>query len=124
MTTIAEDLAASAEFRSRYQTRDGSAGLLPVSAGGTGAKTAAAALTALGAQGVPAATGLATLVGGAATVTDANITANSVIELDYSTRGGTPGAVYVSAITASTSFVITSTSNTDTSKIFYRIRVY
>jgi hypothetical protein len=69
-------------------------------------------------------TGTATLVGGTVTVADTAITANSVIRLAYRTIGGTPGAVYVSARTASTSFAITSTSGTDTSVIQYDIITY
>ncbi len=68
--------------------------------------------------------GTAVLVGGTKAVTDANITANSVIRLSYKTIGGTPGAVYVSAKTAGTSFTITSTSGTDTSTIYYEILTY
>jgi hypothetical protein len=70
------------------------------------------------------ASGGAVLVGGTVTVTDAAVTANTVIRLSFKTLGGTPGAVYVSAKTASTSFVITSTSGTDTSTIFYEVLAY
>lgn len=72
----------------------------------------------------PVAVGTAVLVGGTKAVTDTNITANSVIRLSYKTVGGTPGAVYVSARSASTSFTITSTSGTDTSTIYYEILAY
>lgn len=74
--------------------------------------------------GIPAATGTAVLVAGTKVVTDPKITANSVIRLSNKTLGGTPGAVYVSAKTASTSFAITSTSNTDTSTVYYEILSY
>lgn len=124
MTTINEDLANSLEFSTRYQTRDGSTGLLAVTSGGTGAKTAAAARTALGVDAAVVASGLATLSSGAATVLNANVTANAVIRLSYAARGGTAGAVFVSAITASTSFVITSTSVIDTSVVYYEILSY
>lgn len=70
------------------------------------------------------ATGTATLVGGTVTVTDAAITANSVIRVTNRTIGGTPGALYISAKTASTSFAITSTSATDTSVVQYDVVSY
>jgi hypothetical protein len=75
-------------------------------------------------QPLPVASGSAVLVSGTVTVSNTSVTANAIIELLYSTRGGTPGAVYVAAITASTSFVITSTSETDTSTVKYRIMSY
>jgi hypothetical protein len=66
----------------------------------------------------------ATLTGGTVTVTDASITDNSQILVWHKTVGGTPGALYVSAKTASTSFVITSTSGTDTGKVMYAVLAY
>jgi hypothetical protein len=83
-----------------------------------------AAITAATSPITPVATGTATLVAGAATVSNTSVTANAVIRLSHSTRGGTPGAVYVSAITGGASFVITSTSGTDTSKVRYEIVSY
>jgi hypothetical protein len=59
----------------------------------------------------------ATLTAGTVTVTDASITANSEIYVGQKTPGGTPGACYVSAKTASTNYVITSTSGSDTSVV-------
>lgn len=76
------------------------------------------------ASSTPVAVGTAVLVGGTKAVSDTNITANSVIRLAHKTVGGTPGAVYVSARSASTSFTITSTSGTDTSTIYYEILAY
>jgi hypothetical protein len=61
--------------------------------------------------------GVATLVGGTVTVSDANVTANTRIMLTSQSDGGTPGWVRVSARTPSTSFTITSSSGTDTSEI-------
>ena len=72
-------------------------------------------------EGTNATMGTATLVGGAATITTTKVTANSRIYLSNNANGGTVGAVYVSARTASTSFVITSTSGTDTSTIAWWI---
>lgn len=63
------------------------------------------------------ASGTATLSSGAATVSNASVTANSIIRVASKTAGGTPGALYISARTASTSFVISSTSGTDTSTV-------
>lgn len=61
--------------------------------------------------------GVATLVAGTVTVTDANITANSRIQLTGNSDGGTTGFHRVSARTASTSFTITSSSGSDTSTV-------
>lgn len=69
---------------------------------------------------LPTATADATLVGGTVTVSNAAVKAGSRIELWCKTPGGTPGAVFVSAKTADTSFVITSTSGTDTSVVGWR----
>lgn len=72
----------------------------------------------------PVLTGTATLVGGTVTVANTSITANSIIWLANKTIGGTAGALYISAKTASTSFAITSTSGTDTSVVQYYIMSY
>lgn len=61
--------------------------------------------------------GTATLVAGTVTVNTTAVTANSRIFLSNNANGGTVGALYVSARTAGTSFVITSTSATDTSTV-------
>jgi hypothetical protein len=69
-------------------------------------------------------TGTAVLATGTATVANAAITANSIIRVSRNTIGGTPGALYISALTASTSFAITSTSALDTSTVYYEILSY
>lgn len=65
--------------------------------------------------------GLATLVGGTATVNTSKVTAGSYIFLTNQKNGGTVGALYISARTAGTSFTITSTSGTDTSLVAWFI---
>jgi len=69
-------------------------------------------------------TGTAVLVAGTVTIADAAITANSIIRLSSKTLGGTPGALFVSAKTAATNFVITSTNAADTSTVQYDIVAY
>lgn len=66
--------------------------------------------------------GTATLVAGTVTVNNAKVTANSVIDVGVLTPGGTQGAPFLSTKTAGTSFVIKSTSSTDTSVIWWRAR--
>jgi len=73
------------------------------------------------AEGSNAKQGTAVLVAGTVTVANTSVTANSRILLTSNTDGGTPGFVRVSAKTAGTSFVITSSSGTDTSTIAYEI---
>lgn len=65
--------------------------------------------------------GTVALVGGAATVTNTSVTANSRIFITSQTDGGAPGFLRVSAITPATSFVITSSSGTDTSTVAWMI---
>lgn len=65
--------------------------------------------------------GTATLSGGAATVSNTAVTANSRIFLTSNADGGTPGWLRVSARTPGTSFTITSSSATDTSIVAYEI---
>jgi hypothetical protein len=66
--------------------------------------------------------GTAVLSGsGTATVTTNKITANSLVFLTNNTLGGTAGFLRVSARTAGTSFVITSSSATDTSTVAWII---
>lgn len=121
--TIQDDEAASLPFSSLYQRRDGLTGALAVTAGGTGAKTAAAARTALGVDAAVVASDTVTLSSGTIVVNDANVAAaTTVIRLSH--LGPSKGAVYVSAVTDSTSFAITSTDNTDDGKIHYEILVY
>jgi hypothetical protein len=73
------------------------------------------------AEGSNAKMGSATLVGGTVTVSTTAVTATSRILLTTNNPGGTPGAVYVSARVAGTSFTITSTSGTDTSDVVWAI---
>lgn len=65
--------------------------------------------------------GTAVLVGGTVTVSDTSVTADSRILLTSQVDGGTVGFLRVSARTAGTSFVITSSSATDTSTVAYEI---
>ena len=67
-------------------------------------------------------TGTATLSSGSVTVSDTRITANSVIDVGVLTPGGTQGAPFVSTKTAGTSVVLKSTSGSDTSVLWYRVR--
>ena len=71
-----------------------------------------------------AATGTTVLTAGTATVSNPLITANSQIVVFVQTPGGTVGAPFVATITAGTSFVIKSTSSTDTSTVRYNILSY
>ncbi len=71
--------------------------------------------------GTNAKIGTAVLVGGSATVSNTSITANSRIFLTSNVDGGTVGFLRVSAKTASTSFVITSSSGSDTSTVAWLI---
>lgn len=73
------------------------------------------------AEGANAKQGTATLVAGAATVSNTSVTANSRIFLTSNVDGGTPGFLRVSARVAGTSFTITSSSGTDTSTVAYVI---
>lgn len=70
------------------------------------------------------ATGTATLVAGTVTIANTSITANSVIRVANKTIGGTPGALFISAKTAGTSFKITSSNVADTSLVQYDIVTY
>jgi len=67
------------------------------------------------AEGSNAKMGVATLSGGTVTVATTAVNANSRIFLTAQSSGAAPGALRVSTITAGTSFVITSSSGTDTS---------
>lgn len=59
----------------------------------------------------------AAMTAGTIAVTTTAVTANSVIVLSQKTIGGTPGALFVSAVTAGSGFTIKSTSSTDTSTV-------
>lgn len=71
------------------------------------------------ATGSNASIGTATLVAGTVTVNTTAVTASSIIMISVNTPGGTQGFVSapVASIVAGTSFVINSSSNTDTSTI-------
>lgn len=71
--------------------------------------------------GTNAKIGTAVLVGGTVTVTNTSVTANSRIFLTSNVDGGTVGFLRVSAKTAATSFVITSSSLLDTSTVAWMI---
>lgn len=73
------------------------------------------------AEGANKKQGVATLVAGTVTVANTSITANSRILLTSNVDGGTPGWLRVSAKTVATSFVITSSSATDTSTVAWLI---
>jgi hypothetical protein len=72
-------------------------------------------------EGTNATMGTATLVGGAATVSTTKVTASSRIFLTSQANGGTPGFLRVTARTAATSFVVTSSSSSDTSTVAWII---
>ena len=65
--------------------------------------------------------GTATLSGGTATVSNTVVTANSYIFLTSQSDGGTPGFLRITAKTAGTSFVITSSNSGDTSTVAWLI---
>jgi hypothetical protein len=65
--------------------------------------------------------GVATLVGGTVTVNTSKVHANSRIKLCHQTTGGTPGILTLGTVTAGTSFVINSTSGTDTSTVLWEL---
>lgn len=70
-------------------------------------------------EGTNARMGTATLAAGTVTVSNTSITANTRIVVACKTPAGTPGALFVNAVTVGTSFVIKSTSSTDTSVVGY-----
>lgn len=72
-------------------------------------------------EGTNARMGLATLVAGTVTVNTTAVTANSRIQLTAQSTGAAPGACRISARTPGTSFVISSTSGTDTSTVAWQI---
>ena len=67
------------------------------------------------------ASGTATLVAGTATVSTAEIQAGDIVVLSRQTPGGTLGELSVGTITAGTSFVISSSSATETSTVYWKI---
>jgi hypothetical protein len=72
-------------------------------------------------EGTNATMGSATLVAGNTTISTTAVTANSRIFLTSQVDGGTVGFLRVSSRTAGTSFVITSSSATDTSTVAWII---
>jgi len=72
-------------------------------------------------EGSNAKMGISTLVAGAVTVTTTAVTATSRIFLTSQADGGTPGFQRITARTAATSFVITSSNAADTSNIAWMI---
>jgi flagellar assembly factor FliW len=73
------------------------------------------------AEGADATVGVATLAAGTATVNTAAVKSNSRIMLTNQNPGGTVGFLHVSARTADTSFVITSSNAADTSDVAWVI---
>ncbi|WP_328657859.1 right-handed parallel beta-helix repeat-containing protein [Streptomyces sp. NBC_00334] len=73
------------------------------------------------AEGANARMGIATLVGGAATVANTSVTADSRIMLTSQGEGGTPGSLRVDTRTPGTSFHIQSSSAADTSTVAWVI---
>lgn len=71
--------------------------------------------------GTNAKIGTSVLVAGTVTVANTSVTANSRIFLTSQVNGGTPGFLRITAKTVGTSFVITSSSATDTSTIAWMI---
>ncbi len=67
------------------------------------------------------ASGSATLVGGTVTVSTTAVQSTSIVKLYRQALGGTAGHLSVGTITAATSFVINSSSGTDTSVIFWEV---
>lgn len=67
--------------------------------------------------GSNASVGTSTLVGGTVTVSTTAVTASSKIYLTVGVAGGTQGTLSVGTVTAGTSFVINSTSGTETSQV-------
>lgn len=72
-------------------------------------------------QSARAPSGSATLVAGTVTINTSKVTAVSRIFPAHQSPGGTLGALYVSARTPGTSFVITSLSGSDTSVVAWHI---
>ena len=71
--------------------------------------------------GTNAKIGTSVLVAGTATVANTSVTANSRIFLTSQSDGGTPGFLRITAKTAATSFVITSSNTLDTSTVAWML---
>jgi hypothetical protein len=70
-------------------------------------------------EGSNARSGTVALVGGVVTVSNTSVSANTRIQLTSQADGGTPGFLRVSARTAGTNFIITSSNALDTSTVAY-----
>jgi hypothetical protein len=102
------DFYAGSSSRSAYLTNGDL--ILPLTGGGVSIK-----------EGSNAKMGTSALTAGTATVATTAVTTNSRIFLTVDLPGGTVGSPYVSTRTNLTSFVITSTSGTDTSTVSWII---
>jgi hypothetical protein len=71
--------------------------------------------------GANARAGTATLVGGTVTVSNTTITANTMVKAFSQVDGGTPGYLRCTTKTVGTSFVITSSSASDTSTVYWEL---
>jgi hypothetical protein len=65
--------------------------------------------------------GVATLVGGTVTVSTTKVHSNSRVKLCHQTTGGTVGVLTLGTVTDNTSFVVNSSSGTDTSTILWEL---
>jgi len=112
ITNSGANISSASNFAGTGSAGVNSAGNIDANVAGSGLRVA---------EGSNAKQGTAVLVAGTVTVSNTSVTANSRILLTSNADGGTPGFVRVSAKTAGTSFVITSSSGTDTSTIAYEI---
>lgn len=65
--------------------------------------------------------GTATLSLGAVSVSCASLAANDIIQLNYRTMGGTPGAIFVSSVNPGTGFTVHSSSLLDSSTFAWNV---
>lgn len=96
---------------------DTTAAQLIVGAGTVTVATVGGTTTVTGTGSSIKASGKATLVAGTVTVSNASVASGSIIQLTCGSVGGVPGLLSVGTVIASTSFVINSSSDTDTSII-------
>lgn len=95
--------------------------LAVVVAGATTITSITDARNGAGSVSAAATSGTATLAAGTVTVTTAAVAAGSKILYSRQATGGTPGHLSIGTITAGTSFVINSSSGSDTSDVYWRI---
>ena len=95
---------------------DGTTAILSSSSGGTKLGTAGTAIAHIKRYTV-------TLVAGTATVSDTDITANTVVHSERTTTGGTPGHISFS-VSAGSSFTVSSSSGTETSTFPVTVIIY